>query len=361
MRFKARLPRLLLVTAFLPLAGCGTLGYYEQSVSGHLRLMAAREPIDEVVQSSDAGADVRRKLEFVRKVRAFASSDLALPDNRSYRYFTQLDRPYVVWNVVATPYDSLAPKQWCFPVAGCVSYRGYFHRADAEAFAAKLHKKGFDVAVLGASAYSTLGWFADPVVSSMLDYPDPELAGLIFHELAHERLYVKGDTMFNESFASTVEKAGVRRWLSNHGEPGQIEAWRRRRVHREAFTALLMKTRRELAALYERQGAQARLTLRLHKAAIFDRLKRRYRAISKDWNEPGRDAWMARDLNNAHLALVAAYSEGVPAFERLLECENGDFAGFYSLAETISGWPAKRRDAWMRKTGESTDCQAARP
>lgn len=361
MRIKARLFRLALVIAFPLLAGCGTLGYYEQSVSGHLRLMAAREPIDEVVQSPDTDAGLRRKLEFVRKVRAFASSELALPDNRSYRYFTQLDRPYVVWNVVATPYNSLEPKKWCFPVAGCVSYRGYFHRDEAESFAAKLRKQGFDVAVLGASAYSTLGWFADPVVSPMLDYPEPELAGLIFHELAHERLYVKGDTAFNESFATTVEQAGVRRWLSAHGEPGQIDAWRARRAHQKAFTGLLLDARRQLAALYRRPGAQARLTLRLNKAAILDRLKRRYRKLSRDWNEPGRDAWMNRDLNNADLALVAAYSGGVPAFQRLLECEGDDFAAFYRAAGRIADRPSTERDQWLRTTRDTTDCDAVVP
>lgn len=331
----------------LSVLSCATLGYYGQAVTGHLRLVSAREPISDLLESGEIPEETREKLRTVQAAREFASRALHLPDNRSYRYFAQLDRPYAVWNVVATPRFSIEPRKWCFPVAGCVSYRGYFDRDAAERFAAGLRDEGLDVALSGATAYSTLGWFADPVLSTMLDYPDAELAGLIFHELAHQRLYVKGDTAFNESFATVVEEAGVRRWLESRGDTRAFEAWRRRRERHRAFTGLLMETRESLSALYRRADSMDAAAMRREKRALFDDLRERYRALSREWPEDPYGNWMAQDLNNAHLALVSAYRGGTPAFEAMLERVNGDLERFYAEAERVAGWPDDRRKAWL--------------
>lgn len=344
---------LLAALALLPLAGCASLAYYGQSVTGHLKLMAGREPIDELVASPGTDPAVRDKLRTVQGIRAFASGALALPENRSYRYFTELDRPYAVWNVVAAPRFSLEPRRWCFPVAGCVSYRGYFARQDAEAEARKLAGEGYDTAVLGAAAYSTLGWFADPVLSPMLDLPAPDLAGLIFHELAHQRLYVPGDSAFNEAFASVVEEVGVERWLAARDEPEQARAWRKRRSDRAAVTRLLLDARAGLAALYDRKGALDEAALARRKAGILEDLRDRFRALARI-SDPNAVRGLSEELNNAHLAMVGTYSGGKPAFERLLECLDGDLVAFYQAAERIGDWPADKRRVWL--DGETTAC-----
>lgn len=329
-----------------PLAGCASLTYYGQSVTGHLRLMADREPIEDLVASPDTSSEVRDKLRTVQAARSFASEELGLPENRSYRYFTRLDRPYAVWNVVAAPRFSLEPKRWCFPIAGCVSYRGYFDREKAEAKARELKAEGMDAAVLGASAYSTLGWFADPVLSPMLEMPEPELAGLIFHELAHQRLYVSGDTAFNEAFAGVVEETGVKRWVEEQGRPEQVRQWRERRKRRAAATDLLLDARRGLAELYERSDALDEPALARRKAGILAGLRKRYRALART-ADPGTLNGLAMDLNNAHLAMVGAYRGGAPAFRQLLECLDGDLEAFYGAAEAIGEWSSDRRTAWL--------------
>lgn len=339
----------------LPLAGCASLTYYTQSVTGHLRLMAGREPIEDLVASPETAPEVRDKLRTVQSIRSFASESLGLPENRSYHYFTQLDRPYAVWNVVAAPRFSLEPKRWCFPVAGCVSYRGYFDRGKAEAKARELEAQGMDTAVLGASAYSTLGWFADPVLSPMLELPEPELAGLIFHELAHQRLYVSGDTAFNEAFASVVEETGVERWVQSRGRPEQAGAWHERRERRAAVTALLLDARRGLAALYEHSDSLDEAAMERRKASIFSRLRERYRALAR-MSDPGAPDRLAPDLNNAHLGMVGAYRGGAPAFRRLLECVDGDLERFYRAAEEIGEWPAEKRTRWLEETEPHTAC-----
>lgn len=337
---------LALLLALLLLPGCASLKYYSQSVTGHLRLMADREPIEDMVASPETDPALRDKLRTVQSIRSFASRKLGLPENRSYHYFTRLDRPYPVWNVVAAPRFSLEPQRSCFPIAGCVAYRGYFARDKAEAKARELQERGLDTAVLGASAYSTLGWFADPVLSPMLELPEPELAGLLFHELAHQRLYVAGDSSFNEAFASVVEEAGVERWVRARGRPEQARGWRERRRRQAAVTELLMDARRGLAALYERSDALNEPALVRRKATIIAGLRQRYRALARMF-DPGAPGELAADLNNAHLAMVGTYRGSTPAFRRLLECVDGDLRRFYQAAEAISEWPSNRREAWL--------------
>jgi predicted aminopeptidase len=328
------------------LVGCASLTYYSQSVTGHLRLMAGREPIEDMVDSRDTSPEVRDKLRTVQAVRSFASEELRLPENRSYRYFTRLDRPYAVWNVVAAPRFSLEPKRWCFPIAGCVSYRGYFDREKAEAKARELEADGMDTAVLGASAYSTLGWFADPVLSPMLDLPEADLAGLIFHELAHQHLYVAGDTAFNEAFANVVEETGVKRWVEDQGRPDEIRQWREQRKWRAAVTGLLLDARRGLAELYEGSDALDEVALARRKTAIFAGLRKRYRALART-TDPATMHGLSEDMNNADLSMVGAYRGGAPAFRALPECLDGDLDAFYRAANRIGEWPADRRAAWL--------------
>ncbi len=201
----------------LVLSGCSNFGYYSQAIIGHLSIQVNLVPVADIIADSDTPPELKNQLEKVVEMRAYASEHLFLPSNASYSSYTDLKRPYVLWNVVAAPEFSLEPRQWCFPFAGCVQYRGYYAKEDAQVFAAELNKDGDDIYVGGVAAYSTLGWFADPMLNTILFRDDVSLAGLIFHELAHQQLYVKNDSAFNEGFAKTVELEGVRRWLLNHG------------------------------------------------------------------------------------------------------------------------------------------------
>src|SRR5215472_748316 len=245
--WRVRLPTLAAACALL--GGCGT-PYLMQAASGEVHVLHERVPIDTVLADPHTPAAVHEHLEQVRAAREFASQELGLPDNDSYRSYADIGRPYVVWNVVAAPEFSVAPKRWCFPVAGCVAYRGYFHEQPARDFALALESQGLDVAVDGVPAYSTLGKFADPVLSSMLRYGDDDLAATIFHELAHQLLYVRDDSEFNEAFATTVEYVGLERWLTRRGELERLRGVRERERHAAAFVALLAAARTQLARLY---------------------------------------------------------------------------------------------------------------
>lgn len=343
--------RIVLVTlAVSTLSGCGTM-YVTQAALGEWHVMRARRPIDDVVLDKSTPASVREELFRVREAREFASHVLKLPDNRSYRTYADIHRAFVVWNVVATPEFSVAPLRWCFPVAGCVAYRGYFSERKARDFAAGLAVKGYDVAVGGVPAYSTLGKFADPVLSTMLGYGPNELAATIFHELAHQLLYVKNDTEFNEAFATTVEEEGLRRWLEQRGAPGEMAVHHRQRERGLEFIALFSHTRDKLARLYA--SGQSPVQMRPQKQAILKQLgvdlsglERRLRVRS-----PVYDDWIAKGLNNAELTSLATYYDCMPGFERLLEEQGGDLPRFYVAARELSKLPrAERHDKLCRKT-----------
>ncbi len=343
-----RLAGILLLIGCLPLAGCGTLAYYGQAVSGHLGLMAAREPIDAVLVDPDTPETVRERLAVALDARAFAVTALGLPDNDSYKQYVQLNRSAVVYNVFAAPGFSLQPKTWCFPVAGCVVYRGYFDREDAERTAARYAAEGFDTWVGGAAAYSTLGRFADPVLSTMLYHDDARLAGVLFHELAHQKLYVDDDSAFNEAFATTVEEAGVRRWLRRDGREAALAEWEARRERAAAFELLLARTRARLQAIYETESPPAEM--RADKAAAFAQLEAEYAALKAGWDGwPGYDRWFEAPLNNARLIPSATYRGLVPAFRLLLHQADGELAGFYAACEALAAMPRESRDAELRR------------
>lgn len=331
-------------------AGVVDLPYYWQSARGQVSLLQQARPIDALLQDEQLDQRLRPKLQRVLEIRAFASRELGLPDNGSYTRYADLGRPFVVWNVFATPELSMQLRQWCFPVAGCVTYRGYFDREAAEAHARRLREQGWEAYVAGVPAYSTLGWFDDPVLNTFVHAPDGELARLIFHELAHQVLYVKGDTVFNESFATAVEQIGVERWLASLGDPAVESQYRVFADRRRAFVALLARHKSALEAVYAGEGDD--VAKRAGKQAVFDALQAEYRELRASWGGfAGYDRWFAQPLTNAHLASVAAYHALVPGFRRLLDEVEGDLPRFFAQARKLAAMELAERH---RSLGDDT-------
>ncbi len=322
------------------LASCAQLGYYAQAMQGQMSLMSSARPIDEWLADPGVKEDLKQRLKRTQQIRAFAARELGLPDNGSYKSYADLKRPYVMWNVVATPELSMKPVQWCFPIAGCVDYRGYYSKEAAQEFAARQRAQGYDVRVNGVPAYSTLGWFNDPVLSTFIEYPEAEVARMVFHELAHQVAYAPGDSQFNESFATAVEEVGVARWLETQADPAlqeRYEAWRHRK---EDFLALLDRHGRQLEALYAGNSSDA--DKRERKAQIFAALKQDYEIMKATrWaGYAGYDRWFSEPMSNAHFALVSTYHELVPAFHGLY-AELNDFRKFYAR---VKGLAQRSRD-----------------
>lgn len=317
------------------LLGCNNLGYYAQAVGGHVAVMRAAQPISGVLGDPAGDPALKKQLEDVHAIREFASRELGLPDNNSYRSYADLGRPYVVWNVFAAPEFSLEPMRWCMLLVGCVNYRGYYDKQDAEALAAELREQGYDTFVGGVPAYSTLGYFDDPVLNTFLRLGTPEVARTVFHELAHQLIFVQDDSLFNESFATAVENEGMRRWLASHGDAGQRAAFNAQRERKAAFAGLMRDFRKKVRALYEIDRSAA--DQRQAKADLFDALRREYAGLKAGWGGyAGYDKFIAEDLNNAKLASLALYSELVPAFERLLDQENHDLPRFYGRVAELA-------------------------
>ena len=326
----------------LLLGGCANIGYYLQAAGGQLEIWQREAPIERLLADPAIDEKLRGQLQRVLRIRDYASRELGLPDNRSYRSYADLARPFVVWNVFAAPEFSLEPKQWCFAFAGCVGYRGYFSEADARAEAARLAAGGYDVHVGGVPAYSTIGWFADPVLNTFIHYPEPELARLLIHELAHQVVYVKDDSVFNESFATVVEQAGIERWLAAHGSAVDRERYRQVQRFRTDFRVLVTNARAELAQVYAGAGSAAEK--RQQKNAALAALRRAYEAQRSDWGGfAGFDRWFAQPLGNAHLASVAIYTQRVPAFEALLRQHGGDLPRFYAAVRELAALPVAER------------------
>lgn len=321
-----------------------------------MRVLGAQRPIDALLENPDTPPALQRKLRLVLEVREFASRYLGLPDNDSYRYYADIKRPYVLWNVFAADEFSTKLQTWCFPVAGCVSYRGYFAQDKAEEFAASLRARGRDVFVGGVPAYSTLGWFHDPVLNTVLDRHDTDLAGLIFHELAHQVIYVRNDSAFNESFATAVELEGVRRWLAQRGSADKIAAYEQAKHRQARFAGLIALYRERLKELYvediPREDKFAR------KAALFAALKQDYAALKQDWGGyAGYDRWFARDLNNAHLASVATYHQLVPGFQQVLREQDGDLPRFFHAIKQLAKLSKTERTARLLGPANSATAQ----
>lgn len=330
-------------------SGCSTIGYYAQSVGGHLALLRAAKPVPEWLTDETTPPALKERLALSQRIRDFAVAELKEPDNASYRRYADLKRGAAVWNVVAAPELSLKLTTWCFPVVGCVGYRGYFDRAEADAFAEGLRAQGLEASVYGVPAYSTLGrlpgdGFADPLLNTFIHYPEGELARLIFHELAHQVVYAKGDTLFNESFATAVERLGGARWLAEHGSEKARDDYRVYDARRQDFRALTMAYRQRFEALYT--GADSDAAKRAGKATLMAQLRAGYEAMKAErWGGySGYDGWFAR-ANNASFGVLAAYNELVPNFERLFEREGRDFSAFYAQVKRISALPLAERRA----------------
>ncbi len=338
-------PLALLVAGALGASGCQSVGYYSQAIGGHLKLMRARQPIDELLASDDTDPALKAKLETLLTARRFAVDELALPDTDSYRTYAATGRRYVTWNVVAAEEFSLSPYTWCFPVAGCVSYRGYYAEGDAREYADELaEEQGADVSVGGATAYSTLGWFDDPVLDTMLRGDALRYVGTLFHEMAHQQLYVKDDSDFNEAYATFVERQGVREWLRARGEGARAPTYETSLARREAFADLLATTRASLAELYDSDLDEA--AMRAAKATAFEDMRARYAELKASWGGfAGYDDWFARELNNARLVAVSTYRRLVPAFEALFAESGSDLERFHAAAEALGELPAEKRAA----------------
>ena len=324
------------------LSGCETFGYYAQAVEGHLELMADARPVASWLADPATPPALRARLEEAQRIRAFASAKLGLPDNGSFTRYADLRRPYAVWNVFATKEFSADPVPQCFVVAGCVSYRGFYAEADARAYALELRARGDDVFVGGVPAYSTLGWFNDPLLSTFIGYPEAELARIVFHELAHQVLYVPGDTTFNESFAVTVEREGVRRWLKARGRERELAAFVRGQARSRDIAALIEDARARLRSLYA-LPLEPR-AMREGKRRVFAQMHERYEALKARWGGyTGYDRVFEGRPNNATLVAFAAYSQDVPAFERLLAQVGGDLPRFYARVKGLAGLPPAQR------------------
>ncbi len=336
----------------ISLSGCQTSLYYEQAARGQLTLIAKRQSIEDLIKAEETSSKLRKQLEYVLEFRSFAKNQLFLPTGNSYSTYVELEREHVVWNVYAAPEFSLTPKTWCYPIAGCATYRGYFSESEAEGYARKLEERGFDVYVSGIDAYSTLGWFDDSVLSSFAQRPAPELASLIFHELAHQVLYVKDDTTFNESFATAVGQEGMRRWLASTDTPYDFQRAKERESRKKDFVELVSRYRSTLEALYQQEVSISEM--REQKARVVEELRASYEELKKTWGGyAGYDAWFAEPLGNAKLGTVSTYNDLVPEFLDLLQAQGGDLEAFYAICQELAQDPQEVRLQKLGSTGKS--------
>ena len=339
------------IVGALCLTGCSNLGYYWQSATGHVRLMGAARPVSDWLADNTAPERLKTRLALSQRIRSFAVSELQLPDNPSYRRYADLNRSAAVWNVVAAPEFTLTLKTWCFPVTGCVGYHGYFDEAEARAEAEQLKAQGLEVAVYPVPAYSTLGWMnwagGDPLLNTFINYPEGELARLIFHELAHQVLYVGGDTTFNESFATAVERLGSARWLATQASEAARAEYAEYDGRRAQFRALTQAVRRRLSAIYADKPDASR------KQAALDEFRRDYARLKEGWGgDPvrwrGYDRWVEQ-ANNASFGAQGAYDDLVPAFEALFRRERGDWKRFYDAAKRLAALPKEQRNKLLKE------------
>ncbi len=347
-------------------SGCRTLSFYAQAIRGRYQIFAHQESIAKLVAGEQTPPSLKRQLELVQRLRAFAASDLKLPVDGHYRNYVDLHRPDVVWNVQAAPQFSLEPKTWWYPLVGSLEYRGYFSQRGAQEYADWLSRKGFDVYTDGVEAYSTLGWFKDPVLNTFVYRNEPELAEVIFHELGHQRVFARGDTDFNEAFATTVGQEGARRWLRASGHTNLLEHYAITLRRDSQFVHLILNTRLKLEEVYgdtrDKDGnikAAKNLSastdkLRTEKQQVFDDLRAEYQKLKQEWDSyAGYDNWFAHELNNAQLNTIANYYDFLPGFEALLKSNGGDLEKFYRAAERLSKMPRDERHLSLRDLAKS--------
>jgi predicted aminopeptidase len=326
---------LIAAAVSLALAGCEAVGFYSQAVRGQLQILLGRQAIDDLLAQDSLDPALRSKFELILAVREFAADELGLPAADSYSTYVDVGRDHVVWNVFAAPEFSLSPLTWCYPIAGCVAYRGYFSESAAQRYAQRLQQRGFDVYTGGVDAYSTLGWFEDSVLNTFVDRSDAELAALIFHELAHQRVYKPGDTVFNESFATAVEREGLRRWLNEREQDSLYSAALLNAERREEFVQLVESFQQRFAEVYERDLTES--AMRAEKQRVQTELRESYARLKQSWGGyAGYDAWFSRPLNNAQLSTVSAYNQLVPFFRQQLNELDGDWPRFYARVAELA-------------------------
>lgn len=363
MRWKSPIARRQLValvlslTAAATLTGCQTAGFYMQAARGQAQVILRKQSCEKLLANPHTPAELKAKLQLAREICAFARDELKLPANGHYRHYADMGRWYVVWSVTASPEFSLEAKTWWYPIVGALDYRGYFVEAQAHDHANRLWARGFDVSVEGIEAYSTLGWFKDPLLNTFIHYPETALAEILFHELAHQRVFARGDTDFNEAFATAVAEAGVRRWLRAQGDAEALARYEQSRERNVQFVQLVQIARQKLTALYgdelnadgefkatRRPSVASPGQLLQEKQRIFDELRRDHEQLKSVWNGyTGYDAWFDQELNNAQLNTVATYYDLVPAFVRLLEANEGELETFYAVVKRLAKLPKAER------------------
>ena len=333
---------LLLILAVLYLSGCAELAYYTHAAGGQLEVISAREPIEDVIENPATNNQTRRQLLLVQQARTFAVKELHLPDSDTFRDYADLKRPWVLWNVYATPEFSLELKQWCYPFIGCQGYRIYFDEDYAKQVAGELEQQGYETYIARSPAYSTRGWFADPVYNPMLHYDDPTLVGILFHELAHEKIYFTDDSQVNESFATIVQYEGLRRWMARRNDSPAYLEYRRDEEREERFVSMVLAFRQELESLYRQKISDE--VKRQRKQALFSSLRSKYEELKSQWDGyKGYDHWFNKPLNNARLAPVATYNGYLKAFQAMLKKQDGKLPAFYIKVEELSLMPGKKR------------------
>lgn len=344
---------LILLLLAVPLAGCETLSYYRQAVGGHLSLMMSGEDVAELLEDPDTDPDLRQQLSIANQARRFARDRLDLPVGDSYTEYVELDRPWVLVNLVSAPEFSLEARQWCYLFVGCQTYRGYFDIGMARSKARELRAEGYDTFIGGVTAYSTLGWFDDPLHSGFTTLEESRMVALIFHELAHRVLYVDGDTAFNEGFATAVELEGLRLWARETGDDDAFERALARLRHQRRTLALVEATTSQLERLYNRINELPKETLRERKEMVFKQLVADYRALSSNWDQPGPLGEDPRGLNNANLALFRQYNQHIPAFRQMLKTNGYDFKAFYDEVRQLAERPKEERDPILSQRAEA--------
>ena len=339
---------LLCIAGIACLSGCQELNFYRQAAAGQLEILGGEKPVAKLLADPSTPPELKAKFGQINKIRQFAADQLKLPAAGVYVNYTDLHRPYVVWNVNVAPALSLDPKTWWFPIVGEASYRGYFHEAAARRYADRWAQEGWDVYVDGVDAYSTLGWFSDPLLNTFIDEPEADLADLIFHELAHRRLFIAGDTDFNEAFAMETAAEGVRRFFASASNTGAYRDYETERAREKDFVQLVMDARKELAAAYA-DAKLSDLDKFKRKDEIIAQLRARYAAVKKSWGGyGGYDDWFSTPINNAKLNTVSAYYDLMPAFAALLRAQGGDLEKFYGAVAALGKMPLEQRHEALR-------------
>jgi predicted aminopeptidase len=357
----------VLAGLLITLCGCRELAYYAQAVRGEHQILSHRKPIGELIEDPQTPEKLKRQLVLVQKLRSFAGEELKLPIDSRYLKYVDLQRPYVVWNVQAAPPFSLQPRTWWYPLVGSLDYRGYFTEAGARACAERVQADGDEVYVDGIEAYSTLGWFKDPILNTFVYHSEPELAEVIFHELGHARVFASGDTDFNEAYATEVGQEGARRWLVAEGKTSLLVRYEASLRREQQFVRLVQKTRSQLEAVYgdtldEDGNIQAAseppagaAELLSKKQEILGQLRQNYAELKAEWNGDGvYDEWFTNDLNNAQLNTIANYYDYLPAFERLLWLNGGDLERFYGAVQRLADMPKSDRRRWLRELSKGS-------